>query len=269
MLGSRQAPAGPQGLATPSSSSKYSLRDVAARVFGTWRAPGLMEGVDVRRFLDVAPLIGSIRLPRPQAPTPQQQQHQQQQQREQQERQQLAQRIRQQQQHAEQRLVEHLEALKQQQAADAAAAAPAAAAARKPLRLSWAGSGVYFFWQLGAMTYLSQRYDLTRVPMVGASGGAICAILARCGVDPAEVSESAYKLALDHKIWEKPMGLAGSYGGVIEQWLHDLLPADAAERCRGELGVVVTEVPAWRQLSIDDFEDKVGAPGALAGAAGR
>ncbi|KIY96879.1 hypothetical protein MNEG_11083 [Monoraphidium neglectum] len=152
----------------------------------------------------------------------------------------------------EQRLLQQLEQLQHQQAADAAAAV----AAPKPLRLSWAGSGVYFWWQLGAMQHLAQRYDLTRVPMVGASGGALCAVLARCGVDPQLISESAYKLAVEHKIWDKPMGLAGSWGGIIEQWLHDMLPADAAERCRGELGVVVTEVPAWRQLAITDFRDK-------------
>ena len=85
----------------------------------------------------------------------------------------------------------------------------------------------------------------------------VCAALARCGVDPEAISESAYKLALDHKIWEKPAGLMGSWGEVIEQWMDDLLPHDAAERCRGELGVVVTQLPAWQQLSIDDFEDKV------------
>lgn len=124
------------------------------------------------------------------------------------------------------------------------------------MKISWAGSGIYFWWQLGAMQYLAQRYDLTSVPMVGASGGAICAVLGRCGVDAERISDSAYRLAVDYNIWEQPMALAGAWGPIIEGWLHDLLPHDAAVRCRGELGVVVTQLPSCRQLSIDDFEDK-------------
>lgn len=106
------------------------------------------------------------------------------------------------------------------------------------------------------MQYLAQRYDLTRVPMVGASGGALCAVLARCGVDPEKVTESAYKLSLDHNIWERPLGLVGVWGGIIESWLDALLPHDAAERCRGDLGVIVTQLPSCRQLFIHDFLDK-------------
>jgi predicted acylesterase/phospholipase RssA len=106
------------------------------------------------------------------------------------------------------------------------------------------------------MQYLAQRYDLTRVPMAGASGGAICAALARCGVCPDRIASSAYALSRHHKIWDKPMGLAGGWGSVIEQWLHDILPDDAHDRCSGGLGVIVTQLPTWRQLSIQEFESK-------------
>jgi hypothetical protein len=106
------------------------------------------------------------------------------------------------------------------------------------------------------MHYLSQRYDLTRVPMVGASGGAICAALARCGVGADTVAATATRLSREHRIWDKPMGLAGAWGRVIEAWLHEVLPDDAAERCRGGLGVVVTRLPGCEQVAIDDFRDK-------------
>jgi hypothetical protein len=106
------------------------------------------------------------------------------------------------------------------------------------------------------MHYLSQRYDLTRIPMVGASGGAICAALARCGVRAEAAAAAAYRLSQEHRIWEKPMGLAGAYGSLIESWLDELLPEDAAERCRGGLGVVVTQLPSCQQVAIDDFRDK-------------
>jgi len=127
---------------------------------------------------------------------------------------------------------------------------------RKPLRISWAGSGIYFWWQLGALQYLNKRYDLTQVPQGGASGGALCAALARCGVDPEAIVETAYKLSLENKIWERPLGLVGVWGSIIERWLDELLPHDAAELCRGELGVVVTQLPSCKQLWINDFRDK-------------
>jgi hypothetical protein len=106
------------------------------------------------------------------------------------------------------------------------------------------------------MQWLAQRYDLTRVPMGGASGGALAAALARCGVDAEEITESAYRLSLQHRIWDRPLGLVGVWGSIIEAWLHELLPADAAARCSGGMGVVVTQLPSCRQLWIDSFRDK-------------
>lgn len=119
------APAGRRARAAPP-------RDVGASVFGAWRSPPVIESIDFRRLLEAAPLAGSVLLPRPQSPAQHEQQHQKQ--RQQHEREQLTQ------QH-EQRLLQQLEQLQHQQAADAAAAV----AAPKPLRLSWAGSGVYFW----------------------------------------------------------------------------------------------------------------------------
>ncbi|KIZ07564.1 hypothetical protein MNEG_0379 [Monoraphidium neglectum] len=106
------------------------------------------------------------------------------------------------------------------------------------------------------MQHLASRFDLTRVPMAGASGGALCAVLARCGVDPEVVTESAYQLSLDHNIWERPLGLVGVWGRIIEAWLGQLLPEDAAERCSGGLGVVVTRLPSCRQELIEEYESK-------------
>jgi len=92
--------------------------------------------------------------------------------------------------------------------------------------------------------------------MVGASGGGLAAVLATCEVEPEQVMESAYKLSKDHNIWERPMGLLGCWGTIIEQWLDDLLPADAAQRCSGQVGIVVTQLPFCNQLAISDFQDK-------------
>lgn len=128
--------------------------------------------------------------------------------------------------------------------------------AKPKLRISWAGSGVYFFWQLGAMQYMMNKFHLSKVPMVGASGGGFAAVLSACEVHPEQVLETAYSLSLKHNIWERPLGLMGTWGSLVEQWLHDLLPADAAERCRDQVGIVVTELPFCNQVSISDFKDK-------------
>jgi hypothetical protein len=94
-------------------------RDVGAGVFGTWGSPPPL--VNPRRFLDMAAFAGTLVLPRPQ----EQQQR---------ERERAAQQRRERQRQRE---------WEAQQAAQQAAAA--AAEGKKPLRLSWAGSGIYFW----------------------------------------------------------------------------------------------------------------------------
>lgn len=106
------------------------------------------------------------------------------------------------------------------------------------------------------MQYLMNKFQLSKVPMVGASGGGFAAVLSTCEVHPEQVLETAYALSLKHNIWERPLGLMGTWGGLVEQWLHDLLPADAAERCRDQVGIVVTQLPFCNQLAISDFKDK-------------
>lgn len=82
------------------------------------------------------------------------------------------------------------------------------------------------------MKFLAEHYDVTRIPMAGASGGALAAVLAACGVSADAAFQRAYDMSVEHNIWERPVGLVGVWGQHIEQWLNDLLPDDAAERCR-------------------------------------
>lgn len=133
---------------------------------------------------------------------------------------------------------------------------PTAPSKTRISKVSWAGAGVYFFWQLGAWKYLQRQMDLTTVPMVGASAGALIAVLAACGVDPDLCLERAYQLSVEHQIWERPIGLAGVWGTLIAGWLDSLLPDDAADRCTGRVEIVVTEVPGMAQVAISDFSSK-------------
>lgn len=136
-----------------SAAQPQRPRDVSARIFGTWRTPQLSapDVTTLRRFfLDAAPsAVGSLfgqRVPapavqalKPPAAPQQQQQHPRQQ-------------LKQQQAaapgpaapaapHAQQEQL--LAALLEER--HVSAVGPAAAAAKKPLRLSWAGSGIYFW----------------------------------------------------------------------------------------------------------------------------
>jgi hypothetical protein len=52
----------------------------------------------------------------------------------------------------------------------------------------------------------------------------------------------AHRLALEHGIFERPLGVAGIWGTIIRAWLDDLLPPDAVELCSGRVRLVVTEV---------------------------
>jgi predicted acylesterase/phospholipase RssA len=96
---------------------------------------------------------------------------------------------------------------------------------------------------------LQERYDLQKVPMAGASSGAIVACLAACGVDTDLVFEEAFKLAKDNDIWNRKFGLLGIWGGLIRDWLHKLLPENAHELVSGRLHVVIAKAP-----TLDLFE---------------
>lgn len=123
--------------------------------------------------------------------------------------------------------------------------------------ISWCGGGIYFFWELGAAQYLIQNYDLSKVQHVGASAGALVAALLCCGVEPKDALKAAHRLASEAGVFERPLGLAGIWGELIRNWLRELLPADAADRCtRTKIKIVVTQSPRLRLRYIDTFEDK-------------
>lgn len=52
----------------------------------------------------------------------------------------------------------------------------------------------------------------------------------------------AHRLALEHGIFDRPLGVAGIWGAIIRRWLDDLLPSNAVELCSGRVRLVVTEV---------------------------
>lgn len=130
------------------------------------------------------------------------------------------------------------------------------AQARPPLFVSFSGGGIYFFWQLGAVKYLREHYQITRVPMAGASSGSIVACLSACGVCPLKTVEAAYALSLEYDIWNRKLGLIGIWGGLIRKWLDSLLPDNAHEIVSGRLHVVIAKAPTLELFEVSHFESK-------------
>jgi len=134
--------------------------------------------------------------------------------------------------------------------------------AGSPTTIVFPGGGIYFWWQAGAAKSLLQHYNLSKAHLMGASAGALTAALAACDIDFDRAFEVAQRLAMQYDIYDRPGGLMGIWGGIIYQWLDELLPDDAAKRCNRRLSISVAEV-TWKRPPkllnrrlIDTYESK-------------
>lgn len=74
---------------------------------------------------------------------------------------------------------------------------------------------------------------------------------------PADrVLSHAYALSHKYDLWDRPQSIVGVLSSLVEEWLHDLLPDNAHEICRGRVTIVVTTLPDMRQMGISDFHSK-------------
>ncbi|CAM9782980.1 unnamed protein product [Ectocarpus sp. 6 AP-2014] len=127
----------------------------------------------------------------------------------------------------------------------------------KPV-LSFPGGGIFFWWQAGVISALQERYNLSSLDFVGASAGSLAATLAACDAD----MDLAMKLALDlcdtNEIWTRPLGLAGVWGAMVEDWLDELLPYDADVICRDRVHLLVIGIwpRPFRRRAVSDFTSK-------------
>lgn len=108
----------------------------------------------------------------------------------------------------------------------------------------------------GVMKYLMEQFDLSKVQLRGASAGGLAVTLAACGVNQDKAVRAAYRLSMENNIWERPGGLVGIWGGLVRQWLDELLPEDAAERCNGRVKLVVTELPSLQLKYLSEFTSR-------------
>lgn len=106
----------------------------------------------------------------------------------------------------------------------------------------------------GILKYLSEQFDLTKMHMIGSSAGGLLSVLAACQVDPREAVQRAHDLCVSHGVFDRPLGLAGIWGKLVRQWLEELLPDDAADKCNGNVTILVTELPFLSTKSISHFK---------------
>eukprot|EP00624_Nannochloropsis_granulata_P002005 evm.model.NODE_19466_length_64249_cov_18.424255.20 len=123
------------------------------------------------------------------------------------------------------------------------------------LVVNFPGGGKFFYWQSGVATFLNKYFDLTNAKLVGASAGSLTATLMACHVDAHHATAVAVKLLRKYNVYKRSLGLVGVWGGVVRDWLEEILPENAAELCRGRVHIHVLCLP-YRRHHVSDFRSK-------------
>jgi len=122
--------------------------------------------------------------------------------------------------------------------------------------LGVAGGGVFFFWEVGVLKYLSERYRLQGMNLIGVSAGALAAVLVACQVDFDRSVRRAYDICVERDIFNRPGGLQGVWGPILRQWLDELLPENAHERCEGRVKIIATRMPRMKLCYLEEFQTR-------------
>lgn len=105
----------------------------------------------------------------------------------------------------------------------------------------FSGGGIFFFWQLGAASYIHQHcQSLHNVPVMGASAGSIAATLMATQVSFEEAASVAIRIASEHNVWQSKTGLAGIWGSLIRKFLEEIIPDDLSEETLSKINILVT-----------------------------
>ncbi|GBF90772.1 hypothetical protein Rsub_03073 [Raphidocelis subcapitata] len=125
------------------------------------------------------------------------------------------------------------------------------------LLLSWPGAGVLVFWQLGALHELQRTHDLSGVPMLGSSSGALVTALAKGGACAQAAAAHGEALLQEFGVPRRAMGLIGILGRLTRRWLCDALPEHAADGCTGGAAtLLVTTLPLLRTRPVNTFASR-------------
>eukprot|EP00039_Didymoeca_costata_P005050 m.78009 g.78009 ORF g.78009 m.78009 type:complete len:278 (-) comp12652_c0_seq1:194-1027(-) len=122
--------------------------------------------------------------------------------------------------------------------------------------LSFSGAGFLTPFHAGVIHELTEHglhIKDNNCILYGASGGAIVAAAAKCGLDP----ETQIRIGMDMIKEAKETGIWGKVGGLLESKLHTFLPEDAAQLCNKAVGLAVLNVwPNPGTELVCEFKDK-------------
>eukprot|EP00471_Norrisiella_sphaerica_P013292 CAMPEP_0184504652 /NCGR_PEP_ID=MMETSP0113_2-20130426/52578_1 /TAXON_ID=91329 /ORGANISM="Norrisiella sphaerica, Strain BC52" /LENGTH=393 /DNA_ID=CAMNT_0026894307 /DNA_START=174 /DNA_END=1353 /DNA_ORIENTATION=- len=121
--------------------------------------------------------------------------------------------------------------------------------------ISCAGAGIFIFWQLGALKYISTHFDLSSAYLHGGSAGAVLSTFIASGVDLNEAVRESYNIGMENDVWKRTSHF-GLFGPLIREWLDRLLPPDAHQRCSGRVRILLTKVPSLKQKYVSHFESR-------------
>lgn len=101
------------------------------------------------------------------------------------------------------------------------------------------GGAKYFFWNIGVSQYFQKQHDISSVLFVGASAGALSAVLTICQIDVDKTLQSVEKVCQKYKVFERYFGLFGVWSSMVEEWLDMLLPENAHELCNDKVYIIL------------------------------
>mmetsp|Transcript_2183 Transcript_2183/g.3583 ORF Transcript_2183/g.3583 Transcript_2183/m.3583 type:complete len:282 (-) Transcript_2183:728-1573(-) len=123
-----------------------------------------------------------------------------------------------------------------------------------PLLISWPGAGVLVYWQLGVLQGLQEKFNLSEVPMLGSSSGALVCALGKGGARLDTAIHRGIELLDEYGVMQRRFGAIGILGKLTRQWLEESLPPQAAERCSGAAAtLLVTTLPFLQTRPVTDF----------------
>ena len=99
---------------------------------------------------------------------------------------------------------------------------------------------------------------MSKCDLLGASAGALAIVLVACDVDFRHATRVAYRLAEENNLYERRLALVGIWGRLVREWLEELLPDDAHEKCNERTRICVLEVfpPPFNRSAVSRFESK-------------
>jgi hypothetical protein len=122
--------------------------------------------------------------------------------------------------------------------------------------IHFSSGGTYFWWQAGAAKYIQENFDLSNVIVIGSSAGSLTATLLKTGGCFNKALNYALHIVEKYNIRKNPLGLAGVWGGLVREWLHELLPNNVTDH-HNEIHIAAAPLnPFKNPETLSKFKDK-------------